>query len=345
MHVCLGSRLRGNDEPWVTECPLHTIRVEVRLGLRYPMAMDSRHSPVAINDPLTREGSLECLSRDYNTVRLAIRFLSEQATNQPDLDALAGHLKLSPAHTQKLFKRWCGLSPKEFVQAITLDSARRMLVAAASVLETAHDVGLSGGSRLHDLCVTHEALTPGDIKRRGAGLTLAYGFHATPFGLALAAQSGRGLVALAFVDEERHGSPADALGELQARWPLARWVDEPGASAPSVMGLFGPAGTAVPIRLVLIGTDFEVRTWQALLNVPVGRAVSYADIARAIHCPKASRAVGSAVGRNPLAFVVPCHRVLRGDGGLGGYHWNVTRKQAIIGWEAGVLAGSIGGAL
>jgi AraC family transcriptional regulator, regulatory protein of adaptative response / methylated-DNA-[protein]-cysteine methyltransferase len=299
------------------------------------MAMDSRLPPVALTDPLMREGSLESLSRDYDVVRLAIRYLSEQATDQPELDALAAHLKLSPAHTQKLFKRWCGLSPKEFVQAITLDSARRMLVSAASVMETAHDVGLSGGSRLHDLCVTHEALTPGDIKRQGAGLTLSYGFHATPFGLALAAQSDRGLVALAFVDEERHGSPADALGELHARWPLAAWVEDPSASASMVHGIFGTAGVAVPIRLVLIGTDFEVRTWQALMNVPVGRAASYADIARAIDKPSAARAVGSAVGRNPLAFVVPCHRVRRGDGGLGGYHWNVTRKRAIIGWEAG----------
>lgn len=290
-----------------------------------------------MDDQIRRVDSLDSLSRDYDTVRTAIRFLSEQATNQPELDALAAHLKLSPAHTQKLFKRWCGLSPKEFVQAITLDSARRRLASAASVLETAHDVGLSGGSRLHDLCVSHEAVTPGDIKRRGAGLTLAYGFHATPFGLALAAHCERGLVALAFVDEERHSSPADALQELKTRWPLACWVEQPDASAQAMMALFGPAGAAVPIRLVLIGTDFEVRTWQALLNVPVGRAVSYADIARAIDCPKASRAVGSAVGRNPLAFVVPCHRVRRGDGSLGGYHWNVTRKQAIIGWEAGQI--------
>jgi AraC family transcriptional regulator, regulatory protein of adaptative response / methylated-DNA-[protein]-cysteine methyltransferase len=297
--------------------------------------MDPRLLPALTDDPFSHGDGLEAQSRDYDAVRAAIRFLFEQATNQPELDALAAHLKLSPAHTQKVFKRWCGLSPKEFVQAITLDRARRMLVSASSVLETAHDVGLSGGSRLHDLCVTHEAVTPGDIKRQGAGLTLRYGFHATPFGLALAAQSDRGLVALAFVDEERHGSPADALGELRARWPLAAWVEEPGASAGMVRGIFGIAGTAVPIRLVLIGTDFEVRTWRALLNVPVGRAVSYATIAQAIGCPKASRAVGGAVGRNPLAFVVPCHRVRRGDGGLGGYHWNVTRKRAIIGWEAG----------
>ncbi len=303
--------------------------------MRYTETMDVRLSPLSLSNPQSGGDAMSVGARDYDTVRAAIRFLSEQATHQPELDALAAHLNLSPAHTQKLFKRWCGLSPKEFVQAITLDSARRMLVSASSVLETAHDVGLSGGSRLHDLCVTHEALTPGDIKRRGAGLTLAYGVHATPFGLALAAQSDRGLVALAFVDEDRHASPTDALAELKARWPLARWVEDGAASAGMVQHIFQRGRGAIPVRLVLIGTDFEVRTWQALLSVPPGQAVSYADIARAIDKPEAARAVGGAVGRNPLAFVVPCHRVRRGDGGLGGYHWNVTRKQAIIGWEAG----------
>lgn len=274
--------------------------------------------------------------RDYDVIRKAIRFLHEQAQDQPDLDTLAHHLKLSPAYTQKLFTRWCGLSPKAFLQAITIDSARRMLASSGSVLETAHGVGLSGGSRLHDLFVTHEAVTPGDVKRRGAGLILTYGFHETPFGEALAAMTDRGLAALAFVDEERHITREATLAEMHARWPLAVWLENPNASADTVAAIFATAPGETPVRIVLIGTDWEVRVWQALVKIPTGHAVSYAAIARSVCTEKATRAVGTAVGKNPLAFVVPCHRVRRSDGGLGGYHWNVTRKQAIIGWEAGV---------
>jgi AraC family transcriptional regulator, regulatory protein of adaptative response / methylated-DNA-[protein]-cysteine methyltransferase len=276
----------------------------------------------------------EC--RDYDTVRLAIRFLSERAGEQPGLDALAAHLKLSPAHTQKLFKRWCGLSPKEFLQAITIDQARRMLENSANVLDTAHEVGLSGGSRLHDLFVTHEAVTPGDIKRRGAGLRLAYGFHPTPFGEAIAAVAERGLAGLAFLDEDKQQSRADALAAMQARWPLAQWTFDPGASAALIGSIFAGHNAGTLIRVVLIGTDWEVRVWQALLRIKPGQAASYAGIAHVLGAERAARAAGAAVGRNPLAFVVPCHRVRRADGGLGGYHWNITRKQAIIGWEAGL---------
>jgi AraC family transcriptional regulator, regulatory protein of adaptative response / methylated-DNA-[protein]-cysteine methyltransferase len=276
--------------------------------------------------------------RDYDTVRRAIRFLSERAGDQPELEELAAQLKLSPAHTQKLFKRWCGLSPKEFLQAITLDQARRMLEGPASVLDAAHSVGLSGGSRLHDLFVTHEAVTPGDVKRRGAGLDVAYGFHMTPFGEALAAMTERGLAGLAFLDEERGQTRSAALAEMAARWPLASWHENPGTSAAELAAIFSPRHSAREVRLVLIGTDWEIRVWRALLDIPAGRAASYTGIARQVCTERAARAVGAAVGRNPLAFVVPCHRVRRADGGLGGYHWNITRKQAIIGWEAGLTS-------
>lgn len=277
-------------------------------------------------------------SRDYDTVRRAIRFLSEQAQEQPELDALAAHLRLSPAYIQKLFTRWCGLSPKEFVQAITIDAARRMLQQSANVLDTAHEVGLSGGSRLHDLFVTHEAVTPGDVKRRGAGLVLSYGYHDTPFGEALAAMTDRGLAALAFVDEEKGQTRVTTLQEMQSRWPSAQWIEDVEASAGSVAGIFAGRSSGTPIRIVLIGTDWEVRVWETLLKIPAAHAVSYVDVARVVCTHRAARAVGTAVGKNPLAFVVPCHRVRRADGGLGGYHWNVTRKQAIIGWEAGQVA-------
>jgi len=285
-------------------------------------------------------------SRDYDQVRRAIAYLTETWSEQPDLDRLAAHLGLGPEHTQKLFKRWCGLSPKEFVQAITIDHARQMLADSASVLECTHEVGLSGGGRLHDLFVDHEAMTPGDFKRRGAGLQIAYGFHASPFGEALLLATGRGIAGLAFTDEDAGKTRADTLADMIRRWPAASFVEAPARTAPHARRVFDPLEWRPerPVRLVLIGTDFEVRVWQTLLAVPMGRAVSYADIARHLGNPDAARAVGSAVGRNPISFVVPCHRVLRGDGGLGGYHWGLTRKRAIIGWETGRLSSAGRGA-
>ena len=278
---------------------------------------------------------------DYVLVREAIRFLSESWIAQPDLDELSRHIGLSPGHTQKLFKRWCGLSPKEFVQAVTLDNARQLLEGSASVLEAAHEVGLSGGGRLHDLFVTHQAMTPGDIKRRGEGLDIAYGFHTTPFGEAVVLATQRGVAGIAFVDEDANQTRAEALADMTRRWPAARMIQAPEQTAPHVDAIFDPSawGPERPVRLVLIGTDFEVRVWEALLKIPMGRAVTYADIARHLGQPTASRAVGSAVGRNPISFVVPCHRVLRGDGNLGGYHWGLTRKRALIGWETGRTRG------
>jgi len=280
-------------------------------------------------------------SRDYDQIRRAIAFLTESWAEQPSLDALAQHLELSPAHCQKLFKRWCGLSPKEFVQAITVDHARTLLNGAASVLDAAYEVGLSGGGRLHDLFVSHEAMTPGDYKRRGEGLTMSYGFHPSPFGDALLIATERGVAGLAFVDEDRAQTREDVLGDMLQRWPKAQFVAAPERTAHFARQIFDPASWRQdrPVRLVMIGTDFEVRVWETLLKIPMGRAVSYQDIARHLGQPTASRAVGSAVGRNPISFVVPCHRVLRGDGSLGGYHWGLTRKRALIGWETGRLAG------
>ena len=278
---------------------------------------------------------------DYEQVRRAIAFLTAHADSQPDLDSLARHLGLAPDRAQKLFKRWCGLSPKEFVQAITVDHARALLASSANVLDTAHEVGLSGAGRLHDLFVDHEAMTPGDYKRRGAGLEIAYGFHPSPFGEALLMATARGVAGLAFVDEDKGQSRADALADMTRRWPAATFVEDQQRTAPLVARIFEPAQwqPEQPVRLVLIGTDFEVRVWETLLKIPLGRAVTYADIARHLGQPTASRAVGTAVGRNPISFVVPCHRVLRGDGNLGGYHWGLTRKRALIGWETGRVRG------
>jgi len=278
---------------------------------------------------------------DYQLIRRAIAFLSETWTEQPSLQRLAQHLGLSPAHCQKLFKRWCGLSPKEFVQAITIDRARNLLAGSASLLDTAYEVGLSGSGRLHDLFVSHEAMTPGDYKRRGEGLEMAYGFHPSPFGEALLLLTERGIAGLAFVNEDAGQSQADALVDMMQRWPKATFIAAPEKTAPYADEVFQSSRWSAnrPVRLVMIGTDFEVRVWQTLLKIPMGRAVTYTDIARHLGQPTASRAVGSAVGRNPISFVVPCHRVLRGDGSLGGYHWGLTRKRALIGWEMGQLAG------
>jgi len=280
-------------------------------------------------------------ARDYDQIRRAIAFLTQSWAEQPGLDQLAAHLGLSPAHCQKLFKRWCGLSPKEFVQAITVDHARSLLQGSASVLHAAYEVGLSGGGRLHDLFVSHEAMTPGDYKRRGEGLQMGYGFHRSPFGEALLIVTERGVAGLAFVDEDKAQTREEVLAEMMQRWPKARFAAAPERTAACARQIFSPATWSKdrPVRLVMIGTDFEVRVWEALLEVPMGRAVSYHDIARHLGQPTASRAVGSAVGRNPISFVVPCHRVLRGDGSLGGYHWGLTRKRALIGWETGRVAG------
>jgi len=274
---------------------------------------------------------------DYARIRFAIEFLTEHWREQPDLDQLAATLQMSPSHCQRFFTNWCGLSPKEFVQAITIDHARALLAESASVLETAYEVGLSGPGRLHDLFVTHEAMTPGDYKRRGAGLAIFYGFHPSPFGTALLMATERGLCGLGFCDGEYGG--LEALPDMTRRWPAATFTECPERTAPLLATIFAPARPASkPLNIVMIGTDFEVRVWDALVKIPAGRACTYSDIAAHLGQPKASRAVGAAVGRNPISFVVPCHRVLGKSGDVTGYHWGVTRKRAIIGWEKGRLA-------
>lgn len=282
-------------------------------------------------------------ARDYRAVRRAIAFLREHADGRlepPALEDLARHLGMSPSHCQRLFKRWCGLSPKDFCAAIAIDRARGLLDKRASVLEAAHASGLSGGGRLHDLFVTHEAMTPGDYKRRGAGLSMSWGAHQTPFGVAVAVATTRGLAGLAFVDEDQGQSAADALADLCGRWPLAEVREDKNATQLYIATIFDPArwSPTEPVRLVMIGTEWDVKVWEELLTIPMGHAVSYREIAERVCTRNAARAVGSSVGRNPLSFVVPCHRVLRADGGLGGYHWGITRKLALIGWEAGQVS-------
>ena len=274
---------------------------------------------------------------DYERVRRIIAFISERWRDQPSLEAMAEHVGLSTTHVHHLFRRWCGLTPKAFLQAITLDNAKALLADSASVLDATYEVGLSGPGRLHDLFVTHEAMTPGDFKSGGAGLALRFGFHPSPFGEAILVATDRGLAGLGFVDD---GDREAALADMKARWPKAEYVEDQAATGPLARRIFDPLSWEAeqPLRVVLIGTDFEVRVWQTLLRIPLGRATTYSEIASRVGKPSAARAVGAAVGKNPISFVVPCHRVLGRSGALTGYHWGLTRKQAILGWEAGRLA-------
>ncbi|HEV2557507.1 MAG TPA: bifunctional helix-turn-helix domain-containing protein/methylated-DNA--[protein]-cysteine S-methyltransferase [Microvirga sp.] len=274
---------------------------------------------------------------DYERVRRIIAYISERWRDQPSLEDMAEHVGLSTTHVHHLFRRWCGLTPKAFLQAITLDNAKALLASSASVLDATYELGLSGPGRLHDLFVTHEAMTPGDYKTGGAGLVMRYGYHPSPFGEAILVATDRGLAGLGFVDPDR----AAALDDMRRRWPKAAYIEDPAATEPLAQRIFDPTRWQAeqPLRVVMIGTDFEVRVWQTLLRIPLGRATTYSDIANRIGRPTACRAVGAAVGKNPISFVVPCHRVLGRSGALTGYHWGITRKQAILGWEAGALAG------
>jgi AraC family transcriptional regulator of adaptative response/methylated-DNA-[protein]-cysteine methyltransferase len=274
---------------------------------------------------------------DYDIVRRGIAYISEHWRDQPAIDAMAEAAGVSVTELHHLFRRWAGLTPKAFLQAITLDHARRLLRDSASVLDASLEVGLSGPGRLHDLFVTHEAMSPGEWKSGGEGLTLTYGFHPCPFGTALVMATPRGLAGLAFADP---GEEKAALADMQSRWPKARYVEDTAHTAPLARRIFDRTQWRAeqPLRVILIGTDFEVRVWETLLGIPMGKCSTYSDIANKIGKPKAPRAVGAAVGKNPISFVVPCHRVLGRSGDITGYHWGLTRKRAMLGWEAGQTA-------
>ncbi len=272
---------------------------------------------------------------DYEIVSRVVEMLTENYRDQPSLEAIAGEIGQPPTQLQKTFTRWAGLSPKAFLQAVTLDHAKRLLrQEELPLLETSFEVGLSGPSRLHDLFVTHEAMSPGEWKLRGGGLTIRYGFHPSPFGVALVMVTDRGLAGLAFSDA---GGEKASFEDMANRWPNAQYVEDSAATAAYAARIFDSREwrQEEPLRIVLIGSDFQIRVWETLLKIPMGKAVTYSDIACNIGQPTASRAVGAAVGRNPISFVVPCHRALGKSGALTGYHWGLTRKRAMLGWEAG----------
>ncbi len=267
---------------------------------------------------------------DYARIGKALEFIAAEIDSQPDLDRIAAAVGLSPHHLQRVFTQWVGVSPKKFLQFLTLERAKACLASSASVLDAALDAGLSGPGRLHDLFVTHEAVTPGEYKQRGAGLAITYGWADSPFGDCLVMATARGICGVGFAgDAGREATFADLAG----RWPDARFVENAAAVKALARAMFAPRPDD-RLQLVLYGTPWQIKVWEALLRIPRGALVSYEDVARQIHAAGASRAVGSAVGDNPIAWLIPCHRVIRKTGAFSDYHWGRPRKLAMIGWEA-----------
>jgi AraC family transcriptional regulator, regulatory protein of adaptative response / methylated-DNA-[protein]-cysteine methyltransferase len=291
---------------------------------------------------------------DYDHVRRALEFMTRRWRDQPTIAEIAAHVGVTDGHLHHVFRRFAGLTPKAFLQALTLDHAKRLLSRDANLLDASLELGLSGPSRLHDLFVTHESLSPGEWKTGGAGMRLVFGYHPSPFGEAIIVASARGLAGLGWVDDKvSAGTAADtgkpaggregAMADMRRRWPNAIFVEDRPGTARYAKRIFDPESWSneEPLRVVMLGSDFEIRVWSALLRIPLGGATTYGAIAERIGKPGAARAVGAAVGRNPISFVVPCHRVLGSTGALTGYHWGLSRKQAILGWEAGQV-GSVG---
>ena len=271
-------------------------------------------------------------NRDYARVEQAIQFLNDNARRQPELDDVARHVGLSSSHFQRLFTRWAGVSPKRFLQHLTLSTAKRSLEQDATLFDATLDAGLSSASRLHDLFVTIEAMTPGEFKDGGRGLEIAWHVVASPFGPCVIARTHRGISSLDF---PREGSHEAAHNGLRERWPNASLHNEPEEIERLAKQVFAPlfGQDPVPLSLHLKGTNFQLQVWRALLSIEVGSPSSYGEIARSIGKPSSSRAVGQAVGSNPVSYLVPCHRVLTSTGALGGYHWGKVRKQAMLARE------------
>lgn len=262
----------------------------------------------------------------YGVIRRALDVIDHYGP-MLSLDQLADEMGMSPAHFQRVFSNWVGVSPKRYQQYLTLDHAKALLSERFTTLETAHSVGLSGGGRLHDLFVTWESMTPGEFAKGGAGLDIRFGWFDSPFGEALAMGTDRGLCGLAFAGETGR---KESFADLAGRWPNARFVEDPEKLAGWVTAAFEGGET----KLLMLGAPFQIKVWEALLNIPSGQVTTYSEIAQAVGNPKAVRAVGTAVGRNPVSWLIPCHRALRKSGGLGGYHWGLPVKRAMLAYEA-----------
>lgn len=271
-------------------------------------------------------------SRDFARIARAIRYIDEHFRKQPRLEDVAAHANLSEFHFNRLFRRWAGVTPKQYLTAITGYAARKALADQASVLDAALTVGLSGPGRLHDLVVTLDAMTPGEIKAQGLGTTFRYGFSNTPFGRALFAETSRGLSHLAFVEPS---GDAEAVAELRAAAPRATFERDDDAARAIATRIWSSSDRpSAPLQINIAGTNFQLKVWQALLRLAGRERTSYGEIANEIGIPGSTRAVGSAVGANPVAYLIPCHHVLRKGGALGGYRWGEDRKRAMLAWEA-----------
>jgi AraC family transcriptional regulator of adaptative response/methylated-DNA-[protein]-cysteine methyltransferase len=277
------------------------------------------------------------LSEDYRRIEQAILYLETHYRHQPELHEIAGGIGLSEYHFQRLFTRWVGISPKRFLQFLTKEGAKELLEHSSNLLDATYSVGLSSPGRLHDLFVNAEAVTPGEYKARGAGLTIRYGFHPTPFGECLLGLTERGICHLGFV----HAVPAPfreseretALANLKADWKAASLLEDAAATGPLIAPIFSLEQLAAPISLFLSGTNFQLKVWEALLSIPSGSVNTYEGLAARIGRPAAMRAVGNAVGQNPVAVLIPCHRVIRKLGEFGNYRYGSARKKALLGWE------------
>jgi AraC family transcriptional regulator, regulatory protein of adaptative response / methylated-DNA-[protein]-cysteine methyltransferase len=277
---------------------------------------------------------------DYARIEKTIRYLEANFRAQPSLAVVAAQVHLSEYHFQRLFRRWAGISPKRFLQVLTADYARHLLHESRTVLEVSDAAGLSSASRLHDLLVNLHAATPGDIQAQGANLSIQYGFHASPFGECLIAITVRGICAIEFVTT---GGRAAVLAQVKRHWPAATWRLQPRATQPVAARLFAVArANGERLDLLVQGSNFQVKVWEALLRIPSGRVVSYEDLAARIAAPTATRAVASAIARNPVAVLIPCHRVIRKSGVFGEYRWGSARKKALLGWEVAQRAGDDG---
>ncbi len=271
---------------------------------------------------------------NYERIKTAIEYLSENFKNQPNLDEVAAQVHLSPFHFQRMFTDWAGVSPKKFLKYLTLNHLREKIAETPNVLAMAEEAGLSSQSRVYDLFVTLEAVTPQQYKSSGKGLYIRYGYHVTPFGMAFIAATERGICSLAFVDEAHQRTEYEQFAQ---KWDFAQLVHDPVYTQPLVAQIFQPKQVSeLPhkrLQVLVQGTNFQVKVWEALLKIPLGAVSTYQQIATAIGNPKANRAVGSAVGSNPIAYLIPCHRVIRKEGKLGHYHWGASRKKTIVGWE------------
>jgi len=266
----------------------------------------------------------------YAVIRRAIDLIDASDGAPLALDDLAREMNMSPAHFQRLFSRWVGVSPKRYQQYLTLDHAKALLRDHFTTLDTSAELGLSGSGRLHDLFVRWEAMSPGDYARHGAGLEIFWGWFDSPFGAALVMGTEKGICGIGFAAET---GEAATMQDLQSRWPKARFTEDADVLRPWVLSAFG-ADNREPTPLYLIGAPFQIKVWEALLTIPTGQVTTYGEIAQSVGNPRAVRAVGTAVGKNPVSWLIPCHRALRKSGGLGGYHWGLPVKRAMLAYEA-----------